>query len=367
MKNKILVYFFSVAFLLCKQNVNAVPTVYITLNGSCLMYTSSTWTDPGTIAIDSAGNMYTPYVVKTGNVNTASNGKYIVQYSIPKNIANAITVTRTILVGDGMIPNPFDYSDTIMISADTTSNLNKDSINKIENYYRKFGLIITDSGHINATINHFSSFVISIIDSLNPCAPLKIHLIIFFTDTMKPILQLNGVDTFCLHIGDTFTFKGLSYSVWDPYFALSSLVTFMDTDMPKFGTGTKYYYIFKSTSSKCYQFKYYAKNPCVVSDTSRRWVCNCFTSVKENEKKSIFTIYPNPANHYINIECADMINTMDIKLFDVSGKVILNKNIEQVNQSSFKLDIENIRDGLYLIEIQSDKSIYRKKIQVEKY
>ncbi len=69
-------------------------------------------------------------------------------------------------------------------------------------------------------------------------------------------------------------------------------------------------------------------------------------------------IYPNPTSEFFTIENKEF-SLGNIKIFDASGKLIFDK-IE--NQKSLQIDSKNWSDGVYMIEIYSEKGIFHQKI-----
>lgn len=87
---------------------------------------------------------------------------------------------------------------------------------------------------------------------------------------------------------------------------------------------------------------------------------NVFTTVIVNiaeNKTSDVKIYPNPAKNKITISSVNIIN--NVKISDLSGKIILNEN---TSANNVKFDIENYNSGIYLIEIQSGGNIFYEKL-----
>ena len=73
----------------------------ITLNGAASMdiALNSTFTDPGATAQDNVDGNITASIVKTGSVNTASAGTYVLRYNVKDKAGNAATeVIRTVRV-----------------------------------------------------------------------------------------------------------------------------------------------------------------------------------------------------------------------------------------------------------------------------
>jgi hypothetical protein len=80
-----------------------------------------------------------------------------------------------------------------------------------------------------------------------------------------------------------------------------------------------------------------------------------------NKGNSIkITEYPNPTNHFINIDFENLEDEfVSIVLVDVLGKIQMNKAID-VNSSFFKeqLDISNLANGIYKLEVKTTTSNY---------
>ncbi|MFZ4797979.1 MAG: T9SS type A sorting domain-containing protein, partial [Bacteroidia bacterium] len=64
-------------------------------------------------------------------------------------------------------------------------------------------------------------------------------------------------------------------------------------------------------------------------------------------------IYPNPAKNYLIIE-TDLVNeNAQISLINILGSTVLNQTITKSNNET-KLDILNIKPGIYFVKIQTE-------------
>jgi endonuclease I len=72
-----------------------------------------------------------------------------------------------------------------------------------------------------------------------------------------------------------------------------------------------------------------------------------------------FTTYPNPSNGNFSINLVDE-KTFDVEIFSVFGDKVLEKQ----NQNS-KIDVTNLKKGIYLVKITSNDNSILKKIVVE--
>jgi murein DD-endopeptidase MepM/ murein hydrolase activator NlpD len=78
----------------------------------------------------------------------------------------------------------------------------------------------------------------------------------------------------------------------------------------------------------------------------------------DNFLKNQFSIFPNPTNSILNIRLIN--NDLDIKnisIFDLTGKKIFNQN-----HFTQTIDVSNLSNGLYLIEIETNEENYKGKI-----
>lgn len=80
------------------------------------------------------------------------------------------------------------------------------------------------------------------------------------------------------------------------------------------------------------------------------------TSVNESETK--LKIFPNPVDHFLNIQNENGTPIIKITIFDFQGRFI-----QQLNPNFSNFDFQHISPGLYFIQIQTIKSTIVQKIQ----
>jgi uncharacterized protein len=83
-------------------------------------------------------------------------------------------------------------------------------------------------------------------------------------------------------------------------------------------------------------------------------VDNTNTSIIENVLFEL-EVYPNPTNGLISLATDEKIN--NVKLIDISGKLIMN-----LNQNVSQINISDLKNGFYFLVIESDKGSISKKI-----
>ena len=71
------------------------------------------------------------------------------------------------------------------------------------------------------------------------------------------------------------------------------------------------------------------------------------------------SVYPNPTKGIVNVTIPSLSETATIKLFDIQGRQIFSKETNQVDTS---FGIENLQDGIYLVNIGNNEGSITKKI-----
>lgn len=85
-------------------------------------------------------------------------------------------------------------------------------------------------------------------------------------------------------------------------------------------------------------------------------------------KEGSIELYPNPAQNQINIAYYTANNsTLNIDIFDLSGKLILNQQIEsQSGHSILELDVFDIQSGSYIVRLTDGQKQYQTKLVISK-
>ena len=82
--------------------------------------------------------------------------------------------------------------------------------------------------------------------------------------------------------------------------------------------------------------------------------------VEENsfEIKNI-KLYPVPTKDILNIKIPNNIEKGHLKLFDINGKLVMEKELE--NETSV-LSLQNLQDGIYILKITIDNKTISKRV-----
>lgn len=82
----------------------------------------------------------------------------------------------------------------------------------------------------------------------------------------------------------------------------------------------------------------------------------------EDSVESTFEVYPNPANKVIHIGFPQDVNKVEISVYNLQGKLMMQKEIEKGKD----LLVESLIEGLYFLEIKEENRIQQKKIYIKR-
>jgi plastocyanin len=77
---------------------------------------------------------------------------------------------------------------------------------------------------------------------------------------------------------------------------------------------------------------------------------------------TFFSIYPNPATEFVVIEKENSLNC-DIRLLDLTGKLI--RSELNVQSPTFRMDLRELPNGIYFVEVNHKGDITRKKLMIK--
>ena len=103
-------------------------------------------------------------------------------------------------------------------------------------------------------------------------------------------------------------------------------------------------------------YSYYLIDDVCVSTDSL--LCNggidilpCTVSIEENSFENQISIYPNPANDFINITNATQLSPLTISIYNTIGQILYTQ--QNSNSNNLQIDISNYNSGLLFIKIES--------------
>ena len=86
------------------------------------------------------------------------------------------------------------------------------------------------------------------------------------------------------------------------------------------------------------------------------------TNAADTFNRSVFKVYPNPANDIVTLQAGNGIEPVSIAVYDLSGKLLIEKNITSDN--TFAVDA--LPSGLYLLQVKgSNDAVYNHKLSVK--
>jgi len=114
----------------------------------------------------------------------------------------------------------------------------------------------------------------------------------------------------------------------------------------------------------------YEKDQNTIGGSDCAWLDNIIfpatttlISVEENTINTNVNIYPNPTKGVFWLSSKTLTNGSSIKVFDISGKLILSK-INNSESNIIKLDLSSVNKGLYFVELNSDTGSSVEKIVI---
>jgi hypothetical protein len=91
------------------------------------------------------------------------------------------------------------------------------------------------------------------------------------------------------------------------------------------------------------------------------------TSTNDIDLNSYISVYPNPSNGYVNVTIGAVdLGNVNVKFYNVMGEVIAETSGDATSTRSMNFDLTKQADGLYFVEIKTDKAKTTKKIILNK-
>lgn len=90
----------------------------------------------------------------------------------------------------------------------------------------------------------------------------------------------------------------------------------------------------------------------------------CQATGIDNNNKLEFNIYPNPANKKIHIQTSDITDNIEIKIIDITGKIVFINTYINIEPTTI-INTSELSDGIYFIKISSAKFAKVKKLIIQ--
>lgn len=76
-----------------------------------------------------------------------------------------------------------------------------------------------------------------------------------------------------------------------------------------------------------------------------------------NEETKAFQIWPNPVQHQVNIQSIGNHDADLVRIYDVSGRLLIEKNIEIIKGNSLIISMDDFSNGMYWISLMNKGSL----------
>ena len=84
-------------------------------------------------------------------------------------------------------------------------------------------------------------------------------------------------------------------------------------------------------------------------------------SIEDVFSSNSINLYPNPTNKSLNIKFNEMDDLQTIKIHDVTGRLVLKRDLDNVNEKHIELDISSLVNGVYICTLSGNKNPISKR------
>ena len=100
--------------------------------------------------------------------------------------------------------------------------------------------------------------------------------------------------------------------------------------------------------------------------TSAAANCAGVTGIYELSLSDHIAIYPNPSTGEVSIATLSTINSMDLKVYNAIGEVVVTKKINVPASGETKINLSSNPDGIYLFQVKTSEGTITKKIVINR-
>lgn len=88
--------------------------------------------------------------------------------------------------------------------------------------------------------------------------------------------------------------------------------------------------------------------------------------IEDVEENYTFNVFPNPAMEHANLELGSLSETADLRLFNLSGKVVYTQLIEPSTTTQLvSIDLSSIPEGVYTINVLTSRGAHNQRLIVK--
>lgn len=131
--------------------------------------------------------------------------------------------------------------------------------------------------------------------------------------------------------------------------------------------GAMNYHYNKNGTDNNRNLKYWLANnsSIVIYGGASRAYCNFPSSVENLDDNIKINVFPNPSNGLVNIISTENVEIMNIQVFDILGKGVLHLS-NKSNVSNLEIDLAAQANGIYFLQINTNKGMRTEKIILQK-
>ena len=85
----------------------------------------------------------------------------------------------------------------------------------------------------------------------------------------------------------------------------------------------------------------------------------------QNIDASTLKIYPNPSKGILFIEVSEKMEAFTASLYDTYSKLVLHKDFKANDETSLKINLQGLENGVYYLKIYTNNMVYTEKIVLE--
>jgi len=78
-----------------------------------------------------------------------------------------------------------------------------------------------------------------------------------------------------------------------------------------------------------------------------------------------YELYPNPTVGLVYLKLSDNDKIEQINIYDMMGKVVLSRSLQENTTNLVQLNLNNQANGLYMVELISEKTRLLEKLIIE--
>lgn len=105
----------------------------------------------------------------------------------------------------------------------------------------------------------------------------------------------------------------------------------------------------------------------ILGDAAMKIHTDNYTSIDEHGSRTKAEIFPNPAKDFINLSVpAESGDIESVKIYDLSGKMVININLNFEKSSTFevRIDLEALLNGTYILRVETQKTIFSNTLTI---